>query len=103
MTIKELRTLPPLAFARLGSASVPQPGYELDENAADPLGFRRIKPTESFIVGQDGTLTRDAANAIFRDGQKIRPVAPFFELFAIRQEDDALVPLTVELLKEAGI
>jgi len=43
MTIKELRILPPLAFARLGSASVPQPGYELDENAADPLGFRRIK------------------------------------------------------------
>jgi hypothetical protein len=109
MMIKKLLILPPLAFARLGSAPVPQPRYELAENAEDPLGFRRIIATKPCIVDDDGSLIPDPTdysdgNAIFRDSSnRIRPVAPFFELYAITEENSEPVRLTVEKLKEAGL
>jgi hypothetical protein len=112
MTIKELRLLPPLAFARLGSASEPQANYTLEDNEDNPLGFRRIVPMDTLVVAEDGTLTIRRApagselkladlNAIFRHRAHIRPVAPFFELFAITDEDkDKLVPVTIQLLEK---
>jgi hypothetical protein len=111
MTIMELRLLPPLAFARFGSASEPQDNFEIEENPTS-LGFRRIIPADTLIVETDGTvtirraadssaLTRADLNKMFRDGANIRPVAPFFELWAITDEDeDKLVPLTVEQLEK---
>src|SRR3954471_19504638 len=109
MTMSELRLLPPLAFARVGSAKEPQDNYHLQVNENDPLGFRRIMPTDTLTVANDGTLRvrkADASkrelfdlNKIFRDGDKIRPVAPFFELFAIANSDQhQLEPVTPQQL-----
>lgn len=101
MTIKALRLLPPLAFARFGSAPEPQANYELEAGAS--LDFRRIRPQPTLFVNGEGVLTiasREPVtdNEIFRDGARIRPVAPFFELYA-EVEPDSLVPVTIELLK----
>ena len=38
----------------------------------------------------------------FKTGKRIRPVAPFLEVFAVT-DDDALVPLTLELLTRHGL
>jgi hypothetical protein len=108
LTIEELRILPPLAFARLGSADKPQPSYELGENTSDPLGFRQIKKQQSFIIDEEGNLTKDDAdysdpNSMFRDKDKIRPVAPFFELYAFNTGSKVLEPLTVEMLGKAQL
>jgi hypothetical protein len=108
--IKALRILPPLAFARFGSASEPQDNYDLEADENDPLGFRRIIPADTLIVGKNGTIKIRRAvdpsqlkpadlNNMFRDGTRIRPVAPFFELFAVTEKDE-LVPLTLDLHKK---
>ena len=114
MTIKELRLLPPLAFGRFGSASVPQGNYTLEEDENDPLGFRKIVPVDTLIVDPDGTVSvrpadrseRDITdlNKIFRDGDQIRPVAPFFELFAATGDDEKpLERITLSRLKKENI
>ena len=120
MKILDLRLLPPLAFARFGSASEPQDNFELEEDA-DSLGFRKIIPRATLCVAEDGTASIRPApdpstvgpaerNRIFRDGDQIRPVAPFFQLFAVVPPDDEtkdaenrLVPLTVDLLCKNNI
>jgi hypothetical protein len=117
-TIKELRILPPFAIARLGSADTPMDNYTIDlDVAADdqaPLGYRtiRLQPT-LFVNEQSGEIEAEATptRLEFKQGEdseqrankKIRPVAPFLEVFAITDSHDALVPLTVELLKENGV
>jgi hypothetical protein len=113
MKIKALRIFPPLAFARFGSASEPQPNYELEN--PDALGFRRIIPGENLIVAKDGTLTvepppdpahmtAEGIAAMFRHGDQIRPVAPFFELRVLTDKhSDEFVPLTLELMRETKI
>ena len=71
-----------------------------------PLGYRKIKPRESFVVDpKTGTLTsHKPCSIVFRDGPKIRPVAPFLEVFAITSEvPDKLVPLTTDLLEQEGL
>jgi hypothetical protein len=103
MSILELRILPPLAIARLGSSPEPLENYELV--VEDPLGYRKIEPTETFLVDR---ATGEIVEAYtpreirFRDLDRIRPVAPFLEVFA-RTSDDVLEPLTIELLKAEGI
>ncbi len=106
MTIKEIRLLPTLAFARFGSAPEPQANYTLEENSDDPLGFRRIVPTDNLIVGKDGTISVKRANSktdlasIFRDRKgRIRPVAPFFELYVVTDKEN-LEPLTLNLIAD---
>ena len=93
MTIKALRLLPPLAFARFGSASRPQPNYELDVDQSS-LGFRQIRPDQTLRVAKNGKLViqhpalqPDKIHEMFRERGRIRPVAPFFELFAMIDED----------------
>jgi len=110
MTIKALRLLPPLAFTRFGSAPTPQTNYDIEVDHTS-LGFRKIRSGRTLIVAKEGKLTiRDPAlqraepNEIFRDGPHIRQVAPFFELFAIMEEDqDKLVPVTLDLLKKCNL
>ena len=116
MMIKTLRLLPPLAFARFGSAPKPQHNYELAENKDNPLDFRKILPAETLQVDEHGKLTilptadhpaaklRNGVAAIFRHGECIRPVAPFFELLAIVDPDpDKLVPVTLQWLSKHGL
>ena len=101
--ITEISLLPPLAIARLGSSSEPLENYnlELPENA---VGYRRIAPAETLYVGTDGAIARTGVpeKIAFRDGDSIRPVAPFFELFA-RLDGGDLVPLTIAHLEEHGL
>lgn len=112
MTISELRILPPLAIGRLGSSPHPMENYELC--VEDPLGPRKIKPAETLRVDEvTGEITEaywpklvrliDGWETIaLRDGDQIRPVAPFLEVFA-RTSDGVLEPLTLDLLKASGL
>ena len=105
MTILELRILPPLAVARLGSSSEPLENYNLVVDADAPLGHRRIAPAETLEVDPaTGRIVKayKPAEIRFRDGDRIRPVAPFLEVFA-RTGGDVLEPLTLDLLKAEGL
>lgn len=104
-TIKSLRILPPLAIGRLGSAEDPLDNYTIEVDDEATLGFRRIVPAKTLVVSpSSGEIsgTRLARNISFSEDGKIRPVAPFLEVFAVL-EDDRLVPLTVHLLAANGL
>jgi hypothetical protein len=103
MSILEIRILPPLAVARLGSSAEPLENYELVVD--QPLDHRRIVPSETLKVdGATGEITEayTPREILFRDGDRIRPVAPFLEVFA-RTAPNALEPLTVDLLRAEGL
>jgi hypothetical protein len=103
MTILEIRILPPLAISRLGSSSEPLENYELVVD--EPLGHRKIVPAETLRVDPTTGEISEAytpKEIRFRDGDRIRPVAPFLEVFA-RTSADTLEPLTVDLLKSHGL
>jgi hypothetical protein len=103
VAILDLRILPPLAIARLGSSSEPLENYDLVID--DPLGYRRIQPTETFRVDRATGEIVEAyvpEKIVFRDCDRIRPVAPFLEVFA-RTSDDVLEPLTTDLLAREGL
>jgi hypothetical protein len=121
-TIKELRILPPFAIARLGSADTPMDNYTIEVDVAAgekyPLDYRIIKMQPTLFVNQwSGEIEdeRTPSKPQFKEGEdnsqdgthrkhpKIRPVAPFLEVFAIVEGDDALVPLTTDLLKSNGL
>src|SRR4051794_15717033 len=105
MTITAIRLLPPLAIARLGSAREPLDNYTLEEDADRPLGYRRIKGALTLIV-DDATgqisRTRTPTTVSFKQGSKVRPVAPFLEVFALTDKG-LLEPLTLELLRGHGL
>lgn len=113
--------LPPAAVGRLGGSSRPLENFEW---RADPTvhgaAQNVIEPATTLDVAEDGTVTPYRPDVIrFRDGVSLRPVAPFFELWALIQyrEDDPHpmlvaagakpgeerdVPLTASLLRAMG-
>ncbi|KOX17926.1 hypothetical protein ADK67_37525 [Saccharothrix sp. NRRL B-16348] len=101
-TIRELRVLPPLAVGRLGSAAEPMDNYTAETDPDQPLAPRRLRPAPTFRIDpRSGAITGDdtPAELRFTDGQgKVRPVAPFLEVWALTS-DDVLRPLTVDLLE----
>ncbi|MFN4142405.1 hypothetical protein [Aestuariivirga sp.] len=104
-TIKALRILPPLAIGRLGSADEPLDNYTIEVDEQETLGYRRIVPAETLIVDPfTGEISgsRTAGNVAFAEDGKIRPAAPFLEVFAVTDTDD-LVPLTADLLNRNGL
>ncbi|MDE2600920.1 MAG: hypothetical protein KGL62_00985 [Bradyrhizobium sp.] len=105
MTIKQLRILPPFAIGRLGSASEPMDNYtfDLDINPADPLGYRQLKAQPTLIVDENSGEIKDEITPPrleFKHGGRIRPVAPFLEVYAITDTDETLQPLTTTLLRK---
>jgi hypothetical protein len=109
MDIDRIEFRPPLAIGRLGGAPTPMDNYVWREDPTIHGSARTvIDPALSFEVLDDGSLVPFIPTAIrFRDGDKLRPVAPFFELWAhVIADGDAeqsrLVPLTHELLTQAG-
>ncbi|MEW6737913.1 MAG: hypothetical protein AB1489_41935 [Acidobacteriota bacterium] len=108
MAIVELRILPPIAIARLGSASTPQEAFELEVVKDRPLDYRRIVACETFrIDSESGAITESyiPSKICFKEPNgQIRPVAPFLEVF-VRTDThpDELVPLTLDLLKSEGL
>lgn len=109
MPIVQLRILPPLAIARLGSSPTPLDAFYLAVDPEHPLEHRRIVPSESFEVARDGSLHKKPLPTSIRFKEKdpdgrIRPVAPFLEVFAVTTSNrQTLQPLTVELLKAEGL
>ncbi|HEV8544634.1 MAG TPA: hypothetical protein VGR78_19765, partial [Verrucomicrobiae bacterium] len=104
MKIQGLRILPPFAIGRLGSAEAPVNNYTIEDNPDDPLAFRQITPADTFIIdprtGEIGGVRKDPVT--FKDGERIRPVAPFFEVFTVSSHGE-MQPLTLRTLKELGL
>jgi hypothetical protein len=104
MTILGLSILPPLAIGRLGSAAEPLENYDLVV-PGDGLDYRRIVPIETLYVDPaSGAIARSQTpkSIRFRDGDRIRPVAPFLEVFA-HMDDGSIRPLTCDLLRDNGL
>jgi hypothetical protein len=105
MPILSLRILPPFAIARFGSSSHPLEAFRLEQPDDEPLGFRKIVPEKTLEIDtKTGAIVRvhTPKHVKFRDGEKIRPVAPFLEIYA-QTSDDTLEPLTLDLLKTEGL
>ena len=103
MEITEVYFLPPLAIARLGASEIPLDCFVWDTDQSI-YGANRtvIRPAVTLRVMADGSLRPFVPNAIqFRDGVQLRPVAPFFELWATVRDGTACAqrPLTKALLK----
>ena len=86
MTITRIAILPPLAFARFGSHPEPVDNYTLEtpKGEDDLLGYRRIIPEPTFQISADGEIRgkKTPETITFKENGKVRPVAPFFELWA---------------------
>lgn len=105
MTIRELRLLPPFAIGRLGSAPEPLDNYTIEDDPVTPLGFRRITGAPTLVVDEASGEIREkrvSKKVTFKQGDRIRPVAPFLEVFAVTG-DDVLERLTVDLLRRNGL
>ncbi|MDX1982976.1 MAG: ferritin-like domain-containing protein [Bryobacteraceae bacterium] len=96
--IREIRILPALAIARFGSAPEPMDNYEAVVTPA--AGYRQLQPSETLEVNAaTGEIARAfiPAEVRFREpgGQRrIRPVAPFLEVWARFTENGPFEPLT---------
>jgi hypothetical protein len=103
--IVEIFFLPPLAIGRLGAGDTPVESFVW---ATDPTlhggGRTVIMPAVTLEVQGDGSLRTYIPSTIrFRDGKNLRPVAPFFELWARIESDGTQprdVPLTLDLLAD---
>ncbi|MGH4017835.1 MAG: hypothetical protein ACRDT0_01045 [Pseudonocardiaceae bacterium] len=75
---------PPLAFARLGGARSPMDNYLWREDPTLHGAARNvIEPALSLDVLPNGSVYPFTPSVIrFREGAQLRPVAPFFELWA---------------------
>src|ERR1700755_2409331 len=85
MPITRIALLPPLAFARFGSHPEPVDSYTLETPKGENLlGYRRIVPEPTFQISADGEITGEKTpeTITFKEDGKVRPVAPFFELWA---------------------
>lgn len=105
MAILDLRILPPIAIGRLGSSATPLEAYSLDISEKAPLDYRTICPQETLVVDPEtGAITSSYTppSIQFKDGDRIRPVAPFLEVFA-RTSEHELEPLTLALLAAEGL
>ena len=106
MTIHELRILPPFAIGRLGSADTPLDNFSITSDPDQPLGYRQIVPGATLHVDDatgeiSGTSVPTSIEFKTAEG-RIRPVAPFIEVWARVDDATDFVPLTTELLAAHG-
>lgn len=82
--IRSVFFLPPLAIARLGGAPTPMDNYEWVEDPTIHGAARNvIEPRTTLEVRQDGTIWPSMPSLLrFREHGRLRPVAPFLELWA---------------------
>src|SRR6266542_798999 len=110
-TIQRIFVNPPIAIARLGGSTTPQNAYTWVESPNPrSLGETTIEPAWSLVVQSDGTVEPVKPTSLsFRDGTLIKPVCPFFELWAMVGEpgSDPLtwkeIPVTPDLLTKHGV
>jgi hypothetical protein len=109
-TVSRILILPPIAFARLGSSPIPLDNYSTWIDDADPVGYRKLAGEETLEVDeQSGAIRRSYRPSGLRlkdydpvaKRWRIRPVAPFLEVWA--EVGGALVPLDLALLRELCI
>jgi hypothetical protein len=108
--IQTILVTPAIAIARLGGSTKPQDAYKWIESPNPrSRGETAIAPDWSLTVQTDGTVEPVMPVAInFRDGALIKPVCPFFELWALVGEPASApvtwreVPLTPALLTQHG-
>jgi hypothetical protein len=101
MSVTSLRILPPLAIGRLGSASDPLDNFTTSIDPQRPLDFRRIDPDWTLQVDTTtGQITKRfmPTSIDFKSGAKIRPVAPFLEVW-VETSDGKLAQLTSTMLQ----
>ena len=100
--IDEIFFLPPMAVARLGASEIPLVNFNwLEDPSLHGAGLTVIAPAVSLNVLADGSVQPSLPATIqFRDGGLLRPVAPFFELWA--RIDGEEQPLTLQLLEKLG-
>jgi hypothetical protein len=95
-----------LAVGRLGAAAEPMDNYTADPDPEQPLAPRPLRPAPTFRVDADSGAITGAdtpAQLRFTDGHgKVRPVAPFLEVWALTA-DSVLRPLTLDLLHANGL
>src|SRR5262249_48057407 len=99
--------LPPLAIARVGGSDTPAPSFIWDSDRTVHGAHRTIiQPSVTFTVRRDASLRAHIPDSIhLRDGALLRPVAPFFELWARLEQRDGTViekPVTLRLLERLG-
>ncbi|MED5621133.1 hypothetical protein [Ideonella sp. BN130291] len=101
---------PPMAIARVGASPTPLDAFEWQTSRAEHGGVQTvIEPAISLRVDEDGCAQPLLPHSIrFKDDDgAVRPVAPFFELWArLQSPHDGSVeeqPLTPTLLHELGI
>jgi hypothetical protein len=101
---------PPIAIARLGGSTVPQDAYLWVESPDPRLdGETTIMPTWALDILPDGSVSPRLPDALqLRDGALIRPVCPFFELWALVGAPGSApatwreTPVTPALLSQQG-
>jgi hypothetical protein len=111
LDVRGLYFLPPLAIARLGGSDIPLESFRWVDDVSIAGAHRTvIEPAMTLAIGADGAAVPYRPDAIqFRDGDKLRPVAPFFELWVRLQEtiDGRLQvreqPLTLAVLRRLGV
>lgn len=109
--IKEIRILPSLAIARFGSSPEPMDNYDIVlpqrdvANGRDGTGFRTLAPAPTLNV-VDGRISQESTptHVAFRDAQgRVKPVAPFLEVWARFEDDGDLEPLTMQHLADLNL
>ena len=84
MPIQALFITPSFAVARLGGSTTPLHSYDwVDSQRPRSESETDIAPSWTLAVQPDGSVAPFLPTSIaFRDGDLIRPVAPFFEIWA---------------------
>jgi hypothetical protein len=91
--------LPPLAFARIGLSAKPVDWFLWGPNDTSLYGSGKTRAFRCAGLNPDGTPIPDDTDAsiVFRDGDHIRPVCPYFELYEVTDKGDVR-PVTPEML-----
>lgn len=110
MPIQRILCNPPLCVARLGASTVPMDAFSwIASEEPHLIGETQLRPDWSLDVQVDGTVVpRKPDRLVLRDEGRIRPVAPFIEIWCdLGAEGDAenwtRQPLTEALLAAEGL
>src|SRR5690242_1019180 len=101
--IEEIFFLQPMAVARLGGSDTPLVAFTwVEDPSTHGAGNTVIQPTTTLKVADDGSIWPFIPGTVdFRDGNLLRPVAPFFELWAKVKGEAEPTPLTATLLSNS--
>jgi hypothetical protein len=108
INVLELYFLPPLALARLGGSDTPLECFHWAPGVGTHSANQTtIEPAATLEIDGDGRPSAYLPQNIrFRDAGKLRPVAPFFELWIRTQDQGQAIedkPVTLDLLEHLGL